>query len=229
MKRTLRVSLSVAFCLALSPAMASADALDADRATARVMAEEGQGGLARGDYRLAEDRFTRADALVHAPTLLLGLARAQAGLGKLVEAHESYRRILREGVKPGSPAPFFKAAEEAEKEVRLVAARLAWITISVSPAPDPEVSLDGTALPKAALGFRRPVNPGAHVIRARAAGYAGRDGTLSVNEGENTALELVLARLPSGASSAPEPIASPPLAVGHDALEKGHAAVRVQP
>src|SRR6266542_5174969 len=100
----LLISIWTACGLALAPVKASAEAPDADRTMARAMAEEGQDALERRDYRVAEDRFTRADALIHAPTLMLGLARAQAGLGKLVEAHESYQRILREGVKPGSPA-----------------------------------------------------------------------------------------------------------------------------
>src|SRR6266851_1883903 len=126
MKRGVGVSLLVACGLAMAPATASADASAADRATARAMAEEGQDALSRGDYRLAEDRFGRADSLIHAPTLLLGLARAQAGLGRVVEAHEIYKRILREGAKPGSPAPFFKAVGDAAKEVDLIAARLAW-------------------------------------------------------------------------------------------------------
>src|SRR5262249_26947752 len=95
----------------------AAEPSDADRATARSLAEEGKAALDRFDYRTAEDRFARADALLHAPTLLLGLARAQAGLGKLVEAHESYMRIQREGVKPGSPPVFARAQEDAAREV----------------------------------------------------------------------------------------------------------------
>jgi hypothetical protein len=61
--------------------VAQAEPSDADRATARVLAHEGFDAQQRGDYSVAADRFLRADALVHAPTLLLGLARAQVGLG----------------------------------------------------------------------------------------------------------------------------------------------------
>ena len=59
-----------------------------DRATARALAREGYEAQQRRQYALAADRFERAEALVHAPTLLLGLARAQQGLGELVEAQE---------------------------------------------------------------------------------------------------------------------------------------------
>src|SRR5262249_50101448 len=51
-----------------------------DRATARVLADEAGDALDKKNYEIAADRFGRADALVHAPTLLLGLARAQVGL-----------------------------------------------------------------------------------------------------------------------------------------------------
>jgi hypothetical protein len=195
--------------LALAPGWARADGSDADRATARVLAEEGRAALARTDYRTAEDRFARADALIHAPTLLLGLARAQAGLGKLVEANESYRRIVREGVRPGSPAVFNKALDDASREADVVAARLAWVTIAVSPSASAAVALDGTAIPQAAIGAKRPVNPGVHRIRAMAPGHQARDETFSVGEAEKKELTLVLIPVPgAGASFAPSPIAS---------------------
>ena len=76
---------------------------EADRATARELAREGQAAFDRGDFETAADRFARADALVHAPTLLLALARAQNKLNRLVQSYESYSRILREGVPEGSP------------------------------------------------------------------------------------------------------------------------------
>src|SRR5262245_61496846 len=70
----------------------------AERATARKLAEDAYFALARRDYRTAVDYYARALALVRAPTLLRDLARAQVGLGLLVEAHENYSSILREGV-----------------------------------------------------------------------------------------------------------------------------------
>jgi hypothetical protein len=209
MKRVLGIALWAACVLALAPGAALADVSDADRATARALAEEGRVALSRADYRTAEDRFTRADALIHAPTLLLGLARAQTGLGKLVEANESYRRIVREGVRPGSPAVFNKAVDDAAREADVVAARLAWVTIAVSPSASAAVALDGAAIPQAAIGAKRPVNPGTHRIRAMAPGHQARDETFSVGEAERKDLTLVLVPVPgAGASFAPSPVAS---------------------
>ena len=53
------------------------------------------------DYERAAELFQQAEGLMHAPTLLLGLARAQAGLGKLVSAHETYIRVTREPLPDG--------------------------------------------------------------------------------------------------------------------------------
>src|SRR5262245_55934815 len=84
---------------------AAAQVPDADRVTARILAREAHEALDDKDYAKAADRFARADALVHAPTLMLGLARAQVGLGQWVNALGVYGRIVREGVPAGSPVP----------------------------------------------------------------------------------------------------------------------------
>jgi hypothetical protein len=196
MRRVPGIGLWIACALVLAPGKATADPSDADRITARALAEEGRVALDRFDYALAEERFARADALIHAPTLLLGVARAQAGLGKLVEAHESYQRIVREGVRPGSPPAFAKAVDDASREVGPIAARLAWVTIDVSPQDGAAVVLDGIAVAKAAIGAKRPLNPGTHRVRVMAPGYRARDETFSVTEAQRMALSLVLRPAP---------------------------------
>jgi hypothetical protein len=203
-----------------APVVRAAEPNDADRATARALAEEGKTALDRFDYGLAEDRFARADALVHAPTLLLGLARAQAGLGKLVEAHESYQRILREGVKPGSPPAFAKAQDDASKEVGGIAARLAWVTISVTPSSGAALVLDGTAIPTPAVGAKRPVNPGKHRVRAMAPGYVARDELFAVTEGQRMAFMIALSPAPTAQlPGTVEPAEPPRPAVGGGPIE----------
>jgi hypothetical protein len=72
---------ALAFALLLIPTVAAAQTSDADRVTARGFAQEGQDALDRKDFTTAADRFGRAGELLHAPTLTLGLARAQVGLG----------------------------------------------------------------------------------------------------------------------------------------------------
>jgi hypothetical protein len=91
----------VTLALVIVPRVAMAQISDADRATARVLAPQGQDALDRKDFTTAPDRFESARQIVPAPTLDLGLARAHVGL-------RHYNRILREGAPAGSPAAFAK-------------------------------------------------------------------------------------------------------------------------
>src|SRR5437588_12353779 len=126
MRRT--STLALLFSLALLSPAALAEPTAADRATARTLAQEGQQALESKNFAVAIDKFGRADTLVHAPTLLLGLARAQVGLGKLVEAQESYNRIIRDGGATGSPPSWDKVLEVATPDVTASTARLHLLT-----------------------------------------------------------------------------------------------------
>jgi hypothetical protein len=193
---------------------------DADRATARALAHEGYDAQKHEHYALAADRFERAESLVHAPTLLLGLARAQVGLGKLVEANETYRRILREPLAPGAPAPFASAVKSAASEDAEVAARLAWVTLVVSGVSGPnvaEVRLDGETVPAAALGVRFACNPGRHALKASAVGFAPAEQAFALSEGGEQTIAVTLRALPEAPPApvvderpAPPPPAAPP-------------------
>src|ERR1700730_17170783 len=128
--------LAVAAVLLLLPGrVLAAGPPRADRASARTLAAEGHQALDAKDYATAADRFARADALVHAPTLMLNLARAQVALGKLVAANESLSRILREDLPATSPKVFFDAQEDARKEIAVLAPRLSWVTVTVAGVP----------------------------------------------------------------------------------------------
>lgn len=192
------------------PSAARAQVSDADRATARALAVEGQHAYDKQDYATAAERFARADALVHAPTLLLALARAEVGLGKLVSAQEAYNRILREGVAPGSPPVFTKALEDARKEVDRLAPRVPSITIVVKGSKAAAVTIDGARVPAAALGVKRPVDPGKHKVRATAEGMAPAEVELTIGEGKHETTTLVL-EPPKAATVAP-PSVAPPIA-----------------
>jgi len=176
----------------IAPAVAHALPTDADRATARALAREGYEAQQRGAYAVAAERFSRAEELVDAPTLLLGLAHAQVGLGKLVEAEETYQRILRRGLAPGDPAPFARALGTARAEVTTLASRIAWITLEVHGPPAPSVSIDGEApLAPAALGVARPFDPGPHTVDVRAEGFMPVEQTFRVVESETRTIVLV--------------------------------------
>jgi hypothetical protein len=202
--RPLSLLLLVGASLLASPA--AADPSDADRATARALSVEAHRAFDRKDYAMAADRFARADALVHAPTLLLGVARAQAALGHLVAAQEAYSRIVREGVPPKAPPVFAKAVGDAKRELDALAPRVPGIVVVVAGAPGAKVTIDGAEVPAAAVGVRRPVDPGTHVVAATADGFLATDKSVTVAERATLDVRLELRPAPK---PAPAPVAAP--------------------
>jgi hypothetical protein len=203
------LSLAFALSLGMSIAPQALAQSDSDRATARALGQEGEQALENKDYPTAEDRFRRADKMVHAPTLMLGLARALAAEGKYVEAQESYNRIIREGLPAGAPDVFKRALDDAKKEVDGVTPKVAAVTITVKAAggadiPEPQVVLDEHPINSASLGVRRAIDPGAHVLRATAEGYKPGELRFSVTEGGAVDEPLTLEKDLSG----PPPVAS---------------------
>lgn len=213
--RSLPLTLVPIGCLLLGVAVspvARAQA-DVDRATARTLGEEGNKALDAKDFKTAEDDFRRAESLVHAPTLLLGLARALAGEGKLVEAQETYKRIVREGVSPGAPPAFQKAVADAATEVEAVTPKIGSVKISVKgPAGEaiaaPKVTWDSTPVNAATLGVKRPADPGAHMVHVSADGYVATDLKVDVPVGGSVDAPVTLQKDTSA------PVPPPPLPPG---------------
>jgi hypothetical protein len=174
----------------------------ADRTTARRLGNEGVIALKNGDYDIAADRFERANDLVNAPSFLVLLARARAGQGRLVEAYEIYRTIIREGVQPDKPDAFKRALADAKQEVKSVEPRLAWVAVNVVGArPEQvEVTLNGSVIPSAALGAQRPADPGVLRVEAKAEGYRSAEAVVELTEGQHLPpIELRMVELPKPA------------------------------
>lgn len=175
---------------------------EADRATARNLAAEGHTALRTQDCVTAEDRFRRADALVHAPTLVVEHARALICLKRFVEAQERLGLVMREGVSENAPWVWKKALQDASKLLEEVAPKVGWITINVSGPGEPTVLVDGVQVPVAALGVRRAIDPGTRHISASAPGYISKELAVTMPEGAERAVTLELRADPSQAPSA---------------------------
>lgn len=207
------------FCPCLARAQSAAE-----RAEARELAGRGFEALNRKDFATAEELFRRADALVHAPTLELDHARALVGLGKLVEGHERYEQVIREGVAPDAPWQWKKAVVEARTELAAVDRRMAWLTITVRGGPAPVVEVDGKVVPGAAQGVRRATNPGVCVVSAHSEGFLPMERSITLEEGAVEELELTLEPDPHAATVRAEPkkprrivvVAPPPPPPGPD-------------
>lgn len=183
---------------------------EADRATARALALEGHTALTKKDYATAVDRFARADALVHAPTLVVDWARALQGLGRFVEAHEKYELVLREGVDSSAPKPWLRALEDAKKELEALKPRLGWVTVTVKEPANATVKIDGVLVPPAAVGVKRAADPGFPEVTVTAEGYEPFKQTVTVGPGEEQSLEVSLQKLPERPRLAEKPSEAPP-------------------
>jgi hypothetical protein len=198
--RSIRPLAALALLIALAPAPARAQT-ESDKATARELWELGQTKLTAKDFKGAENDFRRANALYHAPTLLLALARAQVGQGKFVEGWENYHTIILENVT--SPPAFAAALAEAQAEIVKIEGRRAKVTINVTGADSPKVTLDETALKAETLGVLRFVDPGAHVLKATADGYKTATQSVTIPEGGSQSMSIALVRDPTAVTAVP--------------------------
>lgn len=166
----------------------------ADKATARELATEGIRLYREKSYAEALEKLNRAEALYDAPPHLLYIARSYVALGQLVEGAEAYRRLVRAELPAGSPAAFAAAVEEGTKELAELEPRLSSLKVEVTPADAVRlsVSVDGKELNVAALGAKRPTNPGRHVVEASAEGYVPARQEVELAEGKEDAVTLTL-------------------------------------
>jgi hypothetical protein len=179
---------------------------DSDRTTARELAREGYDALEQKNYAVAEDRFRRADALVHAPTIVVDHARALVGLGRFVEAYERYALVLREGVAADAPASWKQSVSDAEREIEAVKPRLAWLVINIEGPKEPRVTVDGREVPVASLGARRATDPGKRKVRVTADGFVSGGRIVVLKEGEEQTVTIALER-PESVELAEAPVA----------------------
>lgn len=212
------------FALALSalvwPAEAAAQS-EADKTTARALAVEAQQALDAKRYAEAADKFGRAEKLFHAPTLVVGLARAYVGMGKYVEAMEAYNEVIREPMAADAPEPFLTAKSDAKAEIQGLEAKIGWVTLRVEGPSDPAVELDGQSVSVASLGVRRAINPGDHVVRVSAPGWLTAEERFAMSAGGSEEVVVTLEEgaddpgvVPAGSGPSPTVDGSSPDTVG---------------
>jgi len=206
-----RVVTLIAASLALSTWCAPRTALaqsDSNRATARALAEEGYNALKLRKYDIAEDRFRRADALVHAPTLVVDQGRALIGLGRYLDAQEKFELVLREGVADNAPVVWKNAVADASKLLGEVRPKVAWLTIVVPHVQHPRVLIGGRPIAEAAIGVKFALNPGTQTVEAAADGYNPKSESITLGEGSEQTLEITL----SPAANVTPAVHMPPVA-----------------
>ncbi len=222
LRRSRSPSLSPLALLAVAPSRPARaqTASDADRAAARELATQGLQLQQAGNFTDALDRFDRAQAVFSAPTHLLHIAQCEAALGKLVEAAETYRTLVRTPLPTGAPAAFVQAQQEGAAELSQVEPRIPSIRLFVKPAnlTNLQILIDGQAMSNALVGVQRPTDPGAHSIALLAPGYARADQQVVLKEKETKDVVFNLGGSP-GTYYAPVPAPAPSPAVAPNAAQ----------
>lgn len=195
--KTLRTILVTVLALTLWSSSAWGQS-EADKTTARQLAVEAQSALDAGKHQEAADKFARAELLFHAPPLLVGLGRAYVGLGKYVEAMESFNKVIRERMPESAPEAYLQAQEDARREIEGLDQKIAWVTIAVQGPKEPVVTIDGAEVSVASLGVKRAVNPGSHEVRASADGFKASSETFSIESAQSKEVTLTLEEDPEG-------------------------------
>jgi hypothetical protein len=155
---------------------------------------EGKNKLAAKDYPGALEKLKPAHEIMRVPTTGVDLAKAQEGLGLLVEARSTALEVANMEPKPSEPPVFAEARVEAGKLADELAPRIPSLVIKVGPAGvTPVVTVDGSEV-RSALGLPRKVNPGNRTVVVTATGYVTETRTIAVKEGETVPVEIALRR-----------------------------------
>lgn len=174
-------------------------------AAARAIGTEGLRLAESGNCKDAVDKLDRAEKLHHAPTTLQKLGECQLQAGKIVLGLEALRRVARETLPADAPPVFQAAKQRAQLLLDQNAGKVAQlhVTVTLPAGVTPVVTVDGEAVPAALVDVDRPTDPGSHVVEATAPGYRKASQTVTLKEGERSALTLA----PEAEPNAPAPVA----------------------
>jgi hypothetical protein len=190
---------------------------DSVRDEARQLAYEGIHALREERFAEALTLLRQAEERFHAPTHLLYMARAHAGLGQLVEAHDAYVSVVIEPIPNYAPPAFHEARQQAAAEVEELRPRIATLRVALEGkvAAALTVTVDGHAIAAARLAHPIAVAPGHH--RVAAATRAGQQAEQAVTAriGDTTVVTL---SFETGPASAPAGSAAE---LGGDGMDDG--------
>jgi hypothetical protein len=156
------------------------------------LATQGIQSYQHGKNAEALELLQKAEQLYDAPVHLIYIARAQAALGKLVEASETYRRLVRVDLPVGAPQAFKDAVSDAQKELQQLEPRIPSLRIDVIPseATGLKLKLDGELLSAVVVGINRPTNPGKHTVEVSANGYESASASVELAQGATKSVTL---------------------------------------
>jgi hypothetical protein len=156
-----------AFAQKPPPATDSSKAPEGRQTAARGLALEGLKLFGADRYAEALATFREADALFHAPSVTLYIARCQRKMGKLLDARATYDKLLAEDLPKDASPQFVQAHVEAGQELEALKHRIPTLRVVVVgvPAGEAQVMLDGVPF----VEGTKELDPGRYTVEIRRA------------------------------------------------------------
>jgi hypothetical protein len=199
----------VVACSVVAPARADEPSA-VDRENARMLMDQASLLEQKRDLKGALDKFLAADAIMHVPTTGLEVGRAYTALGMLIEGHDTFVRVSHMPADRHDPVPFIEARTKAIELAAQLEPRIPTLQVALEGVPEGvawSLTIDGTPVPAGAAREPHLLDPGRHVVVARA-GRLERRQDVALVEHEAKKLTLDLREAPT----APEPVSSPVIA-----------------
>lgn len=153
----------------------------ADRDAARALAEQGFEKFQQRKYADAIALFSKAEEHFHAPPHVAFIARAHEKRGELVEAADTYRRLLAEPLARDAPQPFRDAHAEAGPALASIERRIPKLRVDVAGDGADRARITASDRPMKP-GVASPTNPGQVVVRLTADGVGPLERTVVLPE-----------------------------------------------
>ena len=201
--------LAAAAAFALAGRSASAGEPNAaDKETARALMKDGDRAYDAKRYAEALKAYRAAHAIMNIPNTGIWVAKAEEALGQLVEARDTALAVTRLPKSAVEGTVGDEARREAEGLAAGLRQRIPSIRVELKGVPSDQrvqMAIDGITVPAAAVAEPRKVNPGKHALKASAVGFAEATAEVTVSEGENKVVPLVLvpSTAPTSRSSSP--------------------------
>lgn len=192
---------ALSLMLATVPAAAQTAA---EKETARAMMKDGRAKRDAGDHKGALESFSAADGIMKLPTTGLEVGRSQTDLGLLVEARDTFLRVVRHPEQAGEPTAFKDARKEAADLAAKLEERIPALRLTITGAPSPTVTIDGETIASATLAAAIKLNPGAHHVIVTAKGASKQELDVELKEGETKEQSVELK-----ADATPAPVEPP--------------------
>ncbi len=168
-------------------------------ARADALFAQGKASLEAGDYAHACPKLQESYGLDPAPGTLLALALCHEGVGLTATAWREFRTAAEGATRDGRA----DRAQFAREHMAKLEPKLSRLTLVV-PADAPAgttVELDGALVARGDLGKASPIDPGHHMLAARAPGRKPWSGTVDLGSEHDAQTVTVGPLVPEGAAA----------------------------